>query len=167
MEIAKKLSTKVLVGGRPDIPAKDATGDAKTNWVFEVAGLAQGIKSGESNFGPWSSLMGNFAARQLVKDDKGAYTYGKAYRTGQMFLPDVAMNLVEPVVSNLPRGDSVEFGFRIGVIRDDTAATGYTYVAESLIEMDKSDPLQKLMDKSFSKVPQIGTTAKTETETKK
>lgn len=149
MQIASKVTMKTLVGGRPDIPAKDAKGDAAINWLGRIVGIATGVQHGESNFGPWTALRGNFAATRLKSDgtiattDDGRPAY--AVRSGKAFLPDVAINLVTPALDSGDKGASVQFGFDVGVERDDNAATGYVYVCRSLIEPAANDPLSLLM----------------------
>lgn len=139
MKIVKKLSMKILAGGRPKIP--EAEGE--TNWIAKVAGIANGTKTGESNFGLWVALIGNFAAEQIGVEKP------ERFRTGVMFLPDVALNLVTPALEAAGKGAAIEFAFQIGVIKDDSAATGYVYVAESLIEPSASDPLEALSLKAL------------------
>lgn len=152
MEITKKLSAKLLSGGSIKAPAA-----GETVWLYEVAGLASGTKHGSSNYGDWVAIMGNFIGKQLTRDDKGVYAYGKTFRTGQFFLPDVLTNLVLPATENLGKGDAVEFGFRVGVLGDESSATKYVFVAESLIPVEANDPLTMLAGKAFANaVPQIG-----------
>lgn len=151
VSIKKKITMKEIVGGRPTPPAADKTGDEAVNWVGRIIGVASGLKTGESQYGPYVALMGNFAATRL--DDKGEIAVNDKgerlfdVRAGQAFLPDVACNLVSPLLDNAPKGTAVQFGFDIGVERDDTAATGYVYVCRSLVEPAENDPLTLLMAK--------------------
>ncbi len=135
--IVKKLSVKQLLGHAPDAPERGSTAPI---WLADVIGRAVSIKQGESNFGPWVALMGEFIARQIPTGEKGETV--EHFKSGQVFVPDLVLNLIEPAM--LATGGAVEFGFRLGIKRDDTAATKYVYVAESLIEPAESDPLTSL-----------------------
>jgi len=140
--IVKKLSTKVLVG-QAKAYSKDLQQGQQTD-LYNVIGVAHGLKHGTTNFGDFTALMGQFIAEPLV----GAKA-GQRYRTGQLFLPDVALNMVAPIVENLGKGESVELAFRIGIEADDTATTGYIYTAEFLTEPKENDPLEALAAKAL------------------
>lgn len=172
VKIAKKLSMKALAGGRPAIPAA-----GQVNWIAKIAGIASGVKYGESNYGPWVALLGNFIAecqqdaidaktgevlrtqkidsktkKPVIVDGQPVMETVKndvRYRTGTMFLPDVALGLILPALESAGKGAQIQFAFRIGVERDDTAATGYIYTAESLIEPEENDPLELLVAKAM------------------
>lgn len=140
--IVKKLSGKVLVG---NVKAyiKELQ-DGQTIDLYRVIGVAAGLKTGTSNYGDWTALTGQFVAEAVV----GAKA-GQRFRTGQLFLPDVALNMVAPIVENLDKGESVELAFMIGIQADDTAQAGYTYTAEFLVEPKENDPLEALMAKAL------------------
>ena len=135
---------KVLLGNVKTI-AKDLK-DGETVWIADVVGIGRGVKTGMSNFGDWTAIMGNFVARPLVGEN-----FGKQYRTGQLFLPDVANNLVIPVIEG-NKGD-VQFAFKIGITQDDDAAPGYIYTAEYLMEPEENDPLEMLIKSAMPALP--------------
>lgn len=172
-QIAKKISMKVLVGTvGAFIPMKEETyekdgktltkevyANGETVWVAEVIGLARGTKTGTSNYGEWTALMGDFYARPLVGDkadkvdDKGEVTEtGTRYRTGQLFLPDVALNLIVPVVDTLDKGAAVEVAFKIGITANEESNFGYDYTAAFLVEPEENDPLSMLAAKVAPKL---------------
>lgn len=161
--IVKKLSMRHLVGNvkafiptkeveekRGDkVVVKDVPAIGETVWIAQVVGIARGTKSGVSNYGDWTALMGEFIAVPLVGDKAG-----QRFRTGQMFLPDVVMNMVS---SALGGNTGVDFAFKIGIVAADTegenpSATGYEYTADFLIAPETSDPLQALADKALPPV---------------
>lgn len=129
MEILKKASVKTVCG-KLDKEAIKASGKIL---LMTVIGIATGIKQGESTYGPWTALMGNFKVKNAKND--------KEYRSGQLFLPDVALNLVEPA---LIENDSVSFAFEILAVYDESSATGYIYSCIPLIEPAENDPLVML-----------------------
>lgn len=139
--IVKKLSGKVLVGNVKTY-VKDLQ-EGQSVELFQVVGIARKIKTGISNFGEWEALMGEFVAEALV----GAKA-GQRYRTGQLFLPDVALNLV---ASELTSGNinGIQLGFKVGAMVDETSSTGYVYTAEFLMEPEENDPLESLIAKAL------------------
>ena len=94
VNIVKKLSMKVLVGNVKAIAKPLKTGESVE--LAKVVGIARGLKVGTSNFGDWTALMGDFVSSVSVGEKKG-----QQFRTGQLFLPDVALNLVESTVANI------------------------------------------------------------------
>lgn len=136
-------------------------GEGESINIVEVAGVARGLKHGSSVHGDWTALMGSFVGQAITGDNAG-----KRFRTGQLFLPDVAMNLLVAAVDNMDKGDTgVEFSFRIGITDDKTAATGYIYTCEFLREPEVNDPVDLLLS-DLSKPEAIAPDEKTETETK-
>ena len=96
-----------------------------------------------------SALLGSFIAEAPSIDKPGEVA---RFRTGQLFLPDVALDLVAPAVIASKKSETVQFAFRIGVVKDSTSATGYVYVAEALIEPEENDPLALLAGKALPKL---------------
>lgn len=124
----KKLSTPKIMGKRPRLNDDETERD-----LYQVVGIASGKKTGESDYGQWTALTGNFAAQNLET--------GVQFRSGVAFLPDVAL---DPILGQLDMGvTAVEFGFTIGIQEDDTP-TGYAYIATPIVEPDESDPLEEL-----------------------
>jgi len=128
----KKLSTKKIVG--KVLVRELEEGD---NDLYEIVGIASGIKTGSTDYGEYAGLTGNFAARNIKT--------GESFRSGVAFLPDVAN---DPIIGQLQAGASaVEFGWIIGVKTDDESTVGYVYYARPLIEADENDPLELLAAK--------------------
>lgn len=146
-KIVKKLSMKVLLGGRPKIPENDTP-----VYLAKVIGIASGIQSGESNYGTWRALVGQFIAEAYSVENPGSVV---RFRTGKAFLPDVALDLIAPAVMNAGKGEQIQFAFDIGVQKDDSSATGYVYVAKSLIEPEENDPLEMLSAKALGNAPAL------------
>ncbi|MES9901016.1 MAG: hypothetical protein ABW148_18620 [Sedimenticola sp.] len=128
----KKLSTPKIMGKKPRLNEDEEKRD-----LYQIVGVASGKKTGESDFGIWCSLSGNFAAVNLIT--------GEQFRSGVVFLPDVAL---DPILGQLDAGaTAVEFGFTITIIADEDSATGYVYIATPLMEPDENDPLEALTAK--------------------
>ncbi len=126
----KKLSTQKIVG---KIVARDLEEGVDKD-LYEVVGIASGVKSGSTDYGDWNALTGNFAAQSLES--------GEQFRSGVCFLPDVAL---DPILGQLEAGaNCIEFGWVIGVRVDDDVLCGYSYYARPLVEADENDPLEQL-----------------------
>lgn len=153
VSIMKKMSMKALVGDvKGQFPADAKDGD--TVWLGRVVGLGKGLKTGESNYGPWTAILGDFQISGYAGNGKD-----KTYRTGQLFLPEVVENMVAPEVANLERGASVIFAFDIGIIKDANSSTGYVYTAAFVKEPAENDPLA-LLTKEVAALPAPGTPEK-------
>jgi len=134
----KKLSTPKIMGKRPRLGEGETEKD-----LYQVVGIASGVKTGDSDYGPWSALTGTFAAQNLES--------GEQFRSGVAFLPDVAL---DPIIGQLNMGvTAVEFGFTIGIKEDDTPV-GYVYIATPIVEPDENDPLEELAQ-NFTEVKLI------------
>jgi hypothetical protein len=140
--ISKKLSMKVLAGNIKAAVKSLANGESVD--LARVVGIARGTKTGESQFGPWTALTGDFIAESLHGDKAG-----NRYRTGTLFLPDVALDLVLPHVEGLAKGDGVELAFKLSAEANEDANHGYVYGAEFLTEPEENDPLEALAAKAL------------------
>lgn len=142
-KIISKLSVKTIIGSKPDAPAK---GDNEVHWLANMAGNAISFTTGKSEKGDWCKLHGQFVGVNLET--------GEVLRAGECFLPLVAEKLVVPALKQNPN-KSVQFGFKIGVQRDEQAATNYVYVAEPIADVAGHDPLQPLLEKMQLTTPAL------------
>lgn len=137
--LIKKISIKTVLKARPAVPEKNG----EVNQIMDLIGIANGVQPGETDKGPYNRFIGSFQATNLKT--------GEVYRSGSCFMPDVAGNLILGALKG--GASSVEFGFKIGVVKDDQSATGYVYVAEPLMKPSENDPLE-LLNKKVN-VPQL------------
>lgn len=129
----KKLSTVKICG---KVRAKDIPEGGELD-LYEVVGVASGVKSGTTDFGDWQALTGTFAAQNLET--------GEQFRSGVCFLPDVGL---DPILGQLGAGaNAVEFGWVVGIQEDDDVVCGYSYYVRPLIAADENDPLKELTAK--------------------
>jgi len=155
--IMKKMSMKALVGDVKGLLKVGVTvnekgepnpmAEGETKWIGRIFGMAKGLKTGESNFGPWTAVLGDFQVEGYEGNGKG-----KTFRTGQLFLPEVVENMVVPEVANLEKGASVLFAFDIGIIANEESAPGYVYTASFVKEPAENDPLS-LFAKEVAALP--------------
>jgi hypothetical protein len=151
MKLIKKISIKTVVGNVKAIVKEMDEGESRI--IMRVIGKATGSKVGESTYGAWEALKGDFKATNMET--------GEQFRSGVAFLPDVALDLV---IGALNGGDvsSVDFGFDIGVTEDSDSNTGYVYNATPLLEVKESDPIA-MLEKSLN-IPQLEHMDKTKKE---
>lgn len=134
MELLKKISSKVVIGSKEKIRGMVAKGAIE---LYTVYGVATGVRSGESNFGAWESLIGNFEACRT--DD------GVMFGSSQCFLPDPVGGMVAGQL-NGGETSSVQFAVMIGAKPSDTAI-GYEYTVTPLVEPAENDALSVLREK--------------------
>src|ERR1700723_788278 len=77
----KKLTTKIIVG------KKIGKIEARTV-LYSIIGVATGLKTGESNYGAWTGLLGRFEAERTAD--------GAMFSAPLVLLPDEALS---PIVS--------------------------------------------------------------------
>lgn len=133
----KKIATRTVFG---DVSAiREACGgkegkEGTKGELFTVYGVANSVKQGESNNGPWTALKGEF--RAIGKD-------GKQYMSTTCFLPDVGL---DPVVNALQANDGaqVKFAYKVIAINSPKSATGYEYGVEPIFQPKENDALGEL-----------------------
>jgi hypothetical protein len=143
MEIVKKLSVGKIVGKVTSL-LPDSRTDTTPVQLGRVVGIAHGVKTGESTFGPWKALAGDFVFEANAGPNKD-----KRYRSGVLFVPDVILDMVAPAVENLAKGASVEIAFAITAKNDATCSVGYSYGCSFLIEPAANDPMTGLLDRAL------------------
>lgn len=133
MKLVKKLSAKTICGNvKADV--KKLGEGWKQKELFRVVGIANGLKTGDGEHGPWSAGVGTFKA---VNSETG-----EEFRSAVLFLPDVAQDLVIAAVQ-AAEGD-VNIGFVIGIQEDANSVTGYVYTATPLFKPAEDDPIARL-----------------------
>ena len=127
--LVSKISPKVVCGKQEKPEGKTVV------WKYQIIGIANDIKMGESNYGEWIAFLGSFKATNLET--------GETFRSGKCFLPQTATNLIVPALKD---SKGVEFAFNVGIKKADTSI-GYEYIVEPLIAASESDPLLLLEKK--------------------
>lgn len=172
MKLLKKLSIATAIGKIPTVDVqvpkmKDGAPvlNGKNETVMEtvqraveqplmrVIGLANDTKTGNSTYGAWLSFSGQFEATNILT--------GEVSRSGNLFLPDVATELLAPVVK-AASGIDVMIGFDIGV-KPCNNAQGYEYTVTPLTEPSEDDPIARLKASAFSSLPALPAPKATET----
>lgn len=143
--LVKKISIKTVLGNYKEVLPQL---DGKKAKVMRVAGIARKMVPGSSDMGEWVRFEGNFKAINMLT--------GEEFMAAKCFLPDVAGDILESAFApDEETGEvpsSVEFGFDIVMVPDDTMATGYFYEADPLKEPAEDDSITRLMS-SMPKLP--------------
>lgn len=122
VETERKLSAKIIVGKRIGQVTEPKD-------LFTVIGIATGTRSGQSNYGEWTGLKGQF---EVVRCDDG-----KVLRAPIMILPDAAM--AELAKCSWPS----QFAFLVRVIPSSNSA-GFEYEVQRIIGPMDYDALSGL-----------------------
>lgn len=142
MKLLQKLSYKTVVGkvNRRELPE-----DKSDLLVMRVIGQASKSITVNTDFGASIGFIGNFEATNVIT--------GEVFRSGKMFLPPVAANLLDGAVA-AANGGAVDFAFDIGVKEADNQI-GYEYTASPLIEAGANDPISILKANLIKNAPAL------------
>lgn len=103
--------------------------------LLKVAGESTGAKTGQTDKGTFTKLMGSFVGTDL--------TTGALYQSQQCILPEFIGGALGSALTN---GQPVQFAFEIGAKRKDSAVTGYEFVVKPLINAKPTDKMMVLME---------------------
>jgi hypothetical protein len=122
IETERKLSAKIIVGKRIGQVTEPKD-------LFTVIGIATGIRIGQSNYGEWTGLKGEF---EVVRCEDG-----KVLQAPIMILPDAAM--AELAKCTWP----TQFAFLVRVVPS-TNSAGFEYEIVKVVEPGPYDALEDL-----------------------
>lgn len=132
MELVNKISMAQMFGNIKALVKPMTEGESKE--ILKIVGICNGTKQGESDFGSYTALLGEFKATNLIT--------GKDYVSGKCFLPMVVTNLVAGQFNDEIK--KVQFAFIISVVEDQSSQVGYHYTATPLMKASASDPIALL-----------------------
>jgi hypothetical protein len=122
IETERKLSAKIIVGKR--IGKIEAPTD-----LFTVIGIATGLRTGQSTYGEWTGLKGEF---EVVRCEDG-----KVLRAPIMILPEPAMAALLAVAW------PTQFAFLVRVVPSSNEQ-GFEYEVQKLVPPGPYDALEDL-----------------------
>jgi len=125
--LLKKISAKNLFG-KIEAPEKAIE-------LFALYGVANGTKTGKSQFGDWIAFTGDFEAANMET--------GESFRAPVCFLPQPAQGMLEAAL--MKNSDGVEFSFIVGIKPADNAF-GYEYTVRPVKAANQSDALTALRE---------------------
>lgn len=156
MKVEKKISIKTAFGAIPAIrKAADSgaeydekgelKGKPKPVHIVRVMGIGHTVKTGESDNGPWTAIIGEAKAINVQT--------GEEIRSGKVFLPSPADEITAGQLA-AEGVNSVQYAWDISVIAAPDSAVGYEYVVESVMEPGENDPLAAL-EADMPKLPAL------------
>lgn len=133
--LVRRLDRNTVAGSSDQMLEIAMSNKEKSHFLFRIGGSAIGVVRGESKFGEWSKLVGNFKA--INKE-------GKTFKAGVAFIPGdgtdiVANKLVDGV-------DSVNFLFDVYVRYDSSLPTKYGFIVEPVRKASEGDPVDLLFN---------------------
>lgn len=137
VSVARKLSVATVYG---KIKVKDIPADGQVH-VMRIAGTASDAVSGESAFGRWESLKGEFAAINIETGERfvgvNAFVPGAL---GEMLIEQVKAGVKEDV------GFSLKFSVDVFVAVSQRDENKYEYVTKPVIETTAGNQALLLLD---------------------
>ncbi len=158
-KMIKKISVKHVCGIiEPEVIGTKQNGKPeigfKTQNLMKILGVCVATRTGESTYGTFMGLSGQFKATNLLT--------GEEFGSSQCFLADDLTSLIAAQLS--AEGiNSVEFGFIIGIKPSD-ATIGYEYTSESILKTSKTDPIALLEQRVTNSTETETEPTETETE---
>lgn len=143
--MVKKLGAKQIIGNVKKAVADFCANDGDKVSLYTIFGVANGVKTGTSNYGDWTAFQGSFEAANYVE--------GTSYASNQAFITEPLQSML---VAALRESDTVEFAITVDVKRRDDLNQGYEYLTTPHISTKENDPLAHLR----SAVPQIAAPSK-------
>ena len=139
--LIRKISAK-SVCGKVEKPKKATK-------LFIVGGIANKVKTGDSQYGPWTALVGQFEATNIET--------GEVFVGPQCFLPEPMNGMIAAALEMVDDDDkrlnsSVQFAVEVGVKPADNTV-GYEYTAKEIMKSDSADPLAAIREKIALALP--------------
>lgn len=133
MQLKKKLGAKQILGNVQNVVKSECPNNGDTYKAYSVYGIANGVKTGVSNFGEWCAFQGKMEAVN--------YVTGESFASPQCFIPEPLQSMLREA---LAQNDTIEFAFSVHVKRRDDLKEGYEYIVEPHKAAQETDPLAAL-----------------------
>lgn len=133
MQLLKKLGAKQILGNVKNVVAETCENDGDTYKAYSIYGIANGIKTGVSNYGEWTAFQGKMEAVNYVS--------GESFAAPQCFIPEPLQSMLKDALAD---NDTIEFAFSVHVKRRDDLKEGYEYITEPHKAAQEADPLAAL-----------------------
>ena len=123
--IVKKLSTKLMCGNAKEHPE---------GVLYSIVGKVIGLKTGQSTYGVWTALKGEFQA----------WNETKSCKSNLCFVPDILTLQLEIALAE--GNDDITFGVEI-LKKNNDSTIGYEYEVRNIIPQKESNLLEDLRNK--------------------
>lgn len=148
--MVKKLGAKQIIGNVKKAVKDFCEDDGDKVSLYTIFGVANGVKTGTSNYGDWTAFQGTFEAANHVD--------GLEYASNQAFITEPIQSML---VAALEKSDSVQFAITVDVKRRDDLNQGYEYLTTPHLQTQENDPLAHLR----GNIPKIAAPTKVESLT--
>ena len=129
----KKLGAKQIVGNVKKAISDFCANDGDKVSLYTIIGIANGVKTGTSNYGDWIAFQGKFEASNHVD--------GLSYASNQAFIVEPLQSML---VDALQNSDEIRFAITVDAKRRDDLNQGYEYLVTPHIQAKENDPLEDL-----------------------
>ena len=175
--IVRRLNPKDVIGGN----IRDLVMDGKIKLpgdLYTLIGRANNIREGESAFGPWTELRGEFEATNIAADSPA---YGQKFISTACFVPGPAGDLLvqqvrsfvtEPIAVTEEQfkktgrtyrvtGEYVEMALIIGAKKAERpGGAPYEFTVRPVVAVQKADSLASMRAKITAYLPRLPAPAK-------
>ena len=139
--LIRKISAK-SVCGKIEVPKKATR-------LFSVFGQATKTKSGTTDYGAWTALVGRFEAVNIET--------GEVFQAPQCFLPEPLNTMIAEALQETDEdgnrvNDAIGFSVEVGVKPSDVPI-GYEYTTKENVKADTADPLAALREETAKTLP--------------
>lgn len=134
--VLKKITVKELCG---EILLKDIP-ENSVRWMAKIVGFAQGVKSGETQYGIWHALTGELAATNMET--------GQVYAAATAIIPGAMGDMLVQAVTAALHDDAsakVKFAVRVGVKISPRDKNKYVYEVQPIIDSALASPALELL----------------------
>ena len=134
--VLKKITVKEVCG---EILLKNIP-ETGVLWLAKIVGFAQGAKSGETQYGIWHALTGEFAATNTAT--------GEVYASATAIIPGAMGDMLISAVHAALHEDAsakVKFAVRVGVKISPRDKNKYVYEVQPIIDSQLASPALELL----------------------
>jgi len=134
--VLKKITVKEICG---EILLKDIP-ETGVKWMAKIVGFAQGVKSGETQYGIWHAITGEFAATNMDT--------GEVFASATTIIPGALGDMLVQSVSAALHDDAsakVKFAVKVGVKISKRDKNKYEYEVMPLIDSQLASPALELL----------------------
>lgn len=134
--LIRKISAKTVCGKiEKPVPVKGKQ-------LYIVGGIANKVKTGDSQFGTWTALVGQFEATNVDT--------GEVFVAPQCFLPEPMNGMIAAALEATDKdgkrvNQSVQFAVEVGVKHAENQIE-YEYTAKEIMKSDSADPLAAIRE---------------------
>jgi len=129
--LLKKMAPKNLIGSVAEF-AKNIEEDQMVKEAYRVYGTVNGIRTGESTYGPWVMFKGNHEAVNAE---------GEIFKAAEVTIMEPLQSML---LEALKKHDTVDYALVVKVKRRDDLERKYEYVISPIVEMQENDALAHL-----------------------